>query len=169
MLGINHNLSCFRLTFSIIFSIFSRSTLICSAKSFRWKFSGSWAFGIEGLTNFFRIPRQILENSDVCRFLNQICENKSEICRKFRILWKVFTIIQNYSLVSLAPPGPSPPPTPARWPWLPRRSTRWAVRRAQLFQYKTLGMWFTLSLFLQFRVLKIQLFPEKNWLKLVKI
>ena len=50
---------------------------------------------------FFRISRQILENSDVCRFFNQICENKSEICRKFWILWKLFTIIQNYSLVSL--------------------------------------------------------------------
>ena len=37
---------------------------------------------------FFRISRQILENSDVCRFVNQICENKSEICRKFWILWK---------------------------------------------------------------------------------
>ena len=36
---------------------------------------------------FFRISRQIPENSDVCRFLNQICENKSEICRKFWILW----------------------------------------------------------------------------------
>ena len=42
---------------------------------------------------FFRISRQILENSDVCRFFNQICENKSEICRKFWILWKKFTII----------------------------------------------------------------------------
>ena len=50
---------------------------------------------------FFRISRQIPENSDVCRFFNQICENKSEICRKFWILWKLFTIIQNYSLVSL--------------------------------------------------------------------
>ena len=33
---------------------------------------------------FFRISRQIPENSDVCRFFNQICENKSEICRKFQ-------------------------------------------------------------------------------------
>ena len=32
---------------------------------------------------FFRISRQIPENSDVCRFFNQICENTSEICRKF--------------------------------------------------------------------------------------
>ena len=32
---------------------------------------------------FFRISRQIPENSDVCRFFNQICENESEICRKF--------------------------------------------------------------------------------------
>ena len=39
----------------------------------------------------FRISRQIPENSDVCRFFNQICENKSEICRKFWILWKLFT------------------------------------------------------------------------------
>ena len=39
----------------------------------------------------------------MCRFFNQICENKSEICRKskFWILWKKFTIIQNYSLHSL--------------------------------------------------------------------
>ena len=51
---------------------------------------------------FFRISRQIPENSDVCRFLNQICENKSEICRKLWILWKLFTIIQNYWLVSLS-------------------------------------------------------------------
>ena len=51
---------------------------------------------------FFRISRQIPEKSDVCRFFNQICENKSEICRKFWILWKLFTIFQNYSLVSLA-------------------------------------------------------------------
>ena len=51
--------------------------------------------------NFFRISRQIPENSDVCRFFNQICENKSEICRKFWILWKLFTIIVNYSLHSL--------------------------------------------------------------------
>ena len=50
---------------------------------------------------FFRISRQIPENSDVCRFFNQICENKSEICRKFWTLWKKFTIIQNYSLHSL--------------------------------------------------------------------
>ena len=51
--------------------------------------------------NFFRISRQIPENSEVCRFFNQICENKSEICRKFWILWKKFTIIVNYSLHSL--------------------------------------------------------------------
>ena len=50
---------------------------------------------------FFRISRQIPESSDVCRFFNQICENKSEICRKFWILWKKFTNIQNYSLHSL--------------------------------------------------------------------
>ena len=52
---------------------------------------------------FFRISRQIPENSDVtlCRFFNQICENKSEICRKFCNLWKKFTIIVNYSLHSL--------------------------------------------------------------------
>ena len=53
--------------------------------------------------NFFPdfAPKLIPENSDVCRFFNQICENKSEICRKFWILWKLFTIIQNYSLHSL--------------------------------------------------------------------
>ena len=32
---------------------------------------------------FFRISRQIPENSDVCRFFNQICENRSELCRTF--------------------------------------------------------------------------------------
>ena len=57
-------------------------------------------FFCEFLMNFFRISRQIPENSDVCRFFNQICENKSEICRKFWILWKKFTIILNYSLHS---------------------------------------------------------------------
>ena len=30
-----------------------------------------------------RISRQITEKSDVFPFFNQICENKSEICRKF--------------------------------------------------------------------------------------
>ena len=50
---------------------------------------------------FFRISRQIPENSDVCRFFNQICANKSEICRKFWIFVKKFTIIVNYSLHSL--------------------------------------------------------------------
>ena len=58
-------------------------------------------FSANFLWNFVRISRQIPEKSDVCRFFNQICENKSEICRKFWILWKLFTIIQNYSLVSL--------------------------------------------------------------------
>ena len=42
---------------------------------------------------FFRISRPIPENSDVCRFFNQICEHESEICRKFWILWQKFTII----------------------------------------------------------------------------
>ena len=58
-------------------------------------------FFCEFSVNFFRISRQIPENSDVCRFFNQIYENKSEICRKFWILWKKFTIIVNYSLRSL--------------------------------------------------------------------
>ena len=61
-------------------------------------------FFCEFLMNFFRISRQILENSEVCRFFNQICENKSEICRKFWILWKLLTIVQNHSLVSLVAP-----------------------------------------------------------------
>ena len=60
-----------------------------------------WIFPPNFWWIFFRISRQIPENSDVCRFFNQICENKSEICRKFWILWKLFTIFQNYSLVSL--------------------------------------------------------------------
>ena len=43
--------------------------------------------------NFFPdfAPNEIPENSGVCRFFNQICENKSDICRKF---W----ICENYSL-----------------------------------------------------------------------
>ena len=56
------------------------------------------------------MSRQIPENSDVCRLFNKICENKSEICRKFWILWKLFTIIQNYSLVSLGEPENAPTP-----------------------------------------------------------
>ena len=38
---------------------------------------------------------------------NQICENKleSNCCRKFWNLWELFTIIQNYSLVSLGAGG----------------------------------------------------------------
>ena len=64
---------------------------------------------------FFRISRQIPENSDVCRFFNQICENKSEICRKFWILWKKkFTIIQNNSLHSLVRTTALPHPIPNR-------------------------------------------------------
>ena len=55
--------------------------------------------------SFVRISRQIQEKSDVCRFFNQICENRLEIYRKLWILWKLFTIIQNYSLVSLRVPG----------------------------------------------------------------
>ena len=51
--------------------------------------------------NFFRISRQIPENNDAFCFFNQICENKLESCRKFWNLWELFTIIQNYSLVSL--------------------------------------------------------------------
>ena len=38
---------------------------------------------------FFRISRQIPENSDVCRFSNQICEYKLENCRKFWNMWKI--------------------------------------------------------------------------------
>ena len=50
---------------------------------------------------FFGISRQIPEKSDAFCFFNQICENKLESCQTFWILWKIFTIIQNYSLVSL--------------------------------------------------------------------
>ena len=39
---------------------------------------------------FFRISRQIPENSDVCRFFNQICENKSEI----KILPKILNFVK---------------------------------------------------------------------------
>ena len=34
-------------------------------------------------THFIRISRQIPEKSDVCRFINQIYENKLENCRNF--------------------------------------------------------------------------------------
>ena len=51
--------------------------------------------------NFVRISRQFPEKSDVCRFFNQICENKLENCRKFWNLWKLFNIIQYDSFVSL--------------------------------------------------------------------
>ena len=78
--------------------------------------------------NFFRISRQIPENSDVCRFFNQICENKSEICRKFWILWKKFTIIQNYSLHSLL--GTSSRPSAARGEAPAKEAWRlWVIRR----------------------------------------
>ena len=43
--------------------------------------------------NFVRISWQFPEKSDVCRFFNQICENKLENCRKFWNLWKLFIII----------------------------------------------------------------------------
>ena len=48
--------------------------------------------------HFVRISRQIPEKSDVCRFLNQICENKLENCRKF---WNQNSvkIIHYYSLL----------------------------------------------------------------------
>ena len=51
--------------------------------------------------NFFQISRQIPEKSDAFCFFNQICENKLESCRKFWNWWELFTIFQNYSLVSL--------------------------------------------------------------------
>ena len=51
--------------------------------------------------NFVRISRQIPEKSDVCRFFNQICENKLENCRKFWDLWSLFIIIHYFSFVSL--------------------------------------------------------------------
>ena len=59
-------------------------------------------FSANFLWNFVRSSRQIPEKSDVCRFFNQICENKLESCRNFWNLWELFSIIQNYSLVSLA-------------------------------------------------------------------
>ena len=88
---------------------------------------------------FFRISRQIPENSDVCRFFNQIYENKSEIGRKFWILWKKITIIVNYSLRSLvqaSSPCAGCPRIPSsssgassasgcsRWSWRLRARTR---------------------------------------------
>ena len=52
-------------------------------------------FSANFLWNFVRISRQISEKSDVCRFFNQICENKLENCRKFWNLWKLFIIIHS--------------------------------------------------------------------------
>ena len=49
--------------------------------------------------NFFRISRQIPEKSDAFCFFNQICENKSEICRKFWTLWEILRIIHYYSKI----------------------------------------------------------------------
>ena len=63
--------------------------------------SSNFAFSAKFWWNFVRISRQIPEKSDVCRFFNQICENKLENCRKFWNLWKLFNIIQYYSFVSL--------------------------------------------------------------------
>ena len=64
-------------------------------------FSSNFAiFSANFLWNFVRISRQIPEKSDVCRFFNQICENKLENCRKFWNLWKLFIIIHYYSFVS---------------------------------------------------------------------
>ena len=57
---------------------------------------------------FVRISRQFPEKSDVCRFFNQICENKLENCRKqLWNLWKLFNLnllfkqilIQYYSIL----------------------------------------------------------------------
>ena len=79
---------------------------------------------------FFRISRQIPENSDVCRFFNQICENKSEICRKFWILWKKFTIIVNYSLHSLFERSPGEHPPEVLLPQRPERRQPRGARRA---------------------------------------
>ena len=56
----------------------------------------------------WRLERAVQrESSNAVRKFNQICENKSEICRKFWILWKKFTIFQNYSLHSLLSTRPS--------------------------------------------------------------
>ena len=45
---------------------------------------------------FIRISRQIPENSDVCRFFNQICENTLENYRNFRKFWKYYSILFNF-------------------------------------------------------------------------
>ena len=46
---------------------------------------------------FFRISRQIPENSDVCRFFNQLCENRSDICRKLIKILNFVKIIHYFS------------------------------------------------------------------------
>ena len=74
---------------------------------------------------FVRISRQIPEKSDVCRFFTQICENRLENCRKFWNLWKLFNIIQYYSIVSFKrfAGGPSACSTPMETASSPARSS----------------------------------------------
>ena len=79
---------------------FLQNVNICPAKCFRWKFSRSWAFGIEGLSNFPDFAPNSRKEWRLSLF-NQFCENKLENCRKFWNLWKLFNIIQYYSFVSL--------------------------------------------------------------------
>ena len=75
------------------------------AREYIWFFPFfSWNFALFSANFwwiFVRISRQIPEKSDVCRFFTQICENKLENCRNFWNLWKLFNIIQYYSIVSL--------------------------------------------------------------------
>ena len=52
-------------------------------------------FSYEFWWTIVRISRQIPEKRDVCRFLNRICENKLENCRKFWNLWKLFIIFHD--------------------------------------------------------------------------
>ena len=56
--------------------------LACKRNTLDKKTSLNISFGTGG-SIIFRISRQIPERSDVCRFFNQICENKLENCRNF--------------------------------------------------------------------------------------
>ena len=87
-----------------IFAIFLTFVISCNFRQF-WPIfvavSGDLIGHFLYTSNFVPISRQIPEMSDVCRFFTQICENKLENCRKFWNLWKLFNIIQYYSIVSL--------------------------------------------------------------------
>ena len=66
--------------------------------------SSNFAFFLRIFDVFF--PDFAPNSRKECRLslFNQFCENKLENCRKFWNLWKLFNIIQYYSIVSLTVP-----------------------------------------------------------------